>query len=417
MRASSVRLSFTLIASALLGCLLAWFGLVPAMTTIDTDFPNYYTSARLVLEGRDISRIYDADWFQSQIYREGIDQQGIFAPLPPVTALLMTPVAFLPPVQALRAWTVVNLLLLAANVILLSRCSGRAWPFSLLLFLASGIALINDFRFGQCYLLVTLLIMAGYLGERSSKSGRSGMAFGAAAALKYFPVAFIPLLAVRRRWSLILWFALTVAAIYAAAALLLGTGVYRQFLSLLPAHLEGEILNPFGATMQSWNSLLRRLFVSDPLLNPSPAIQWEAGYVIMKYAIYLLVAAATLTGYRNAQQAFGPDAPPIQFALVTIAALLLLPASATYHFLLLVLPVALLLGGDRARWRPEQKILLALFILVSWIPYRLFRPFDGRGLLSILAYPRLALLLAMFITLRVFLRNSARLFNPETVRV
>src|SRR5689334_21293702 len=118
-----MRLSFLLIASAILGCAVTWFGIVPAWSALDTDFPNYYTSARLVVEGRDISRIYEADWFQSRIYAEGIDRQGIFSPLPPVTALLMVPVAFLAPLPALRAWTVVNLLLLAANVILLARCS------------------------------------------------------------------------------------------------------------------------------------------------------------------------------------------------------------------------------------------------------------------------------------------------------
>jgi hypothetical protein len=415
MRERGVRLFIVLLLSALFASLILWLGVAPAWTRIDTDFPNYYTSARLVIEGRDISRIYEPDWFQSQIYREGIDQQGIFAPLPPVTALLMIPVAFLPPLPALRTWTVINLLLLAGNIFLLSRCTGRSWPFCLLLFLASGIALINDIRFGQCYLLVTLFIMAGYAGSRRGRPGGAGVAFGAAAALKYFPLVFLPLYAIRREWKLILATVSTVAALSLLAAMFLGAGVYRQFLTVLPGHLEGEILNPYGATLQSWNSLLRRLFVPDALLNPGPVLEWSPGYYIAKYLIYGLVLVLSIKGCRDAERAFGPDAPPLQFALVSLAGLLLLPASATYHFLLLVLPVGLLLGGERVRWRPEQKVLLALFILISWIPYRLFRPFDGRGLVSILAYPRLWLLLAMFITLRIFLLNSVRLGGPTSV--
>jgi glycosyl transferase family 87 len=410
-----MRLSATLVFAAILGSALLWFGIAPAWTTVATDFPNYYTSARLVVEGRDVSRVYEADWFQSQIYREGIDQQGIFAPLPPVTALLMVPIAFLSPLPALRAWTIVNMILLAANIVLLSRCTGRGWPFCMLLFLSSGIALLNNFRFGQCYLLITLLIMAGYLGEQSSRPGRSGIAFGTAAALKYFPVAFIPLFMIRREWKLILAFVSTVAALTLLAALPLGVEVYRRFLTVLPGHLEGEILNPFGATLQSWNSLLRRMFVPDPLLNPSPVLDWQSGYYLVKYTIYLLVLILTIRSYRDASKALGPKAPPFQFALVSVAGLLLLPASATYHFLLLVLPVALLLRTETGRWRPEQKVLLLLFLTISWIPYRLFRPFDGRGLLSILAYPRLGLLVAMFLTLRLFLRNSGEPGEPSII--
>lgn len=388
------------------GCTLLWFGIVPAWTRIDTDFPNYYTSARLVVEGRDVSMLYDTAWFQTQIYRQGIDRLGIFAPLPPVTALIMVPIALLRPLPALRAWTVVNVILLFSNIVLLSRCTRRDWPYCALLFLGSGIALINDFRFGQCYLLVTLLIMAGYLLQRNSYAGGSGIAFGSAAALKYFPLAFLPMLALRKEWKLFFSLILTMAAIYAVSVSILGTEVHRRFLTLLPGHLEGNILNPYGAGLQSLNSLLRRFFVFDALWNPSPIVDWQSGYFLAKYSLYLLVLLLTIRGYRGAAMAFGAGALPVQFALFNVAALLLLPASATYHFLLLVFPVALLLGAGSSPWRTEQKILVALFILISWIPYRLFRPFDGRGIMTFAAYPRLGLMIAIFVTVIAFIGNS-----------
>jgi hypothetical protein len=388
-----------------LGMVHIWFGIIPAWTRIDTDFPNYYTSARLVIEGRDLSRIYDAGWFQSQIDRLGITQQGIFAPLPPVTALIMLPVAFLPPQAALRAWTVVNLILLAGAIALLSRCTGRDWLFSAILFLGSGIALINDIRFGQVYLLIAFLVLAGYLALKSRHSASSGAAFGVAAALKYFPLAYIPFLLARKERKAIFWLVGTLAATYLASLLLLGTEVHRQFAALLAAHLDGEILNPFGAGLQSWNSLFRRAFVLDPLFNPDPLIQWPAGYFVLTYLVYLAVLIQTVRSWKRAETAFGPSAPGVQFALVNIAALLLLPASSTYLFLLMVFPVALLLGSAGTRWRPEQKMIVVLFTLISWIPYRVFRPFDGRGILTVVAYPRLGLLLCLFVATVLFIRN------------
>ena len=52
--------------------LLLYFGIVPAFSRIDSDFPNYYTSARLVIEGGNLTNLYDDAWFQKQIEREGI---------------------------------------------------------------------------------------------------------------------------------------------------------------------------------------------------------------------------------------------------------------------------------------------------------------------------------------------------------
>src|SRR5262249_33874314 len=157
--------------------------------------------------------------------------------------------------------------------------------------------------------------------------------------------------------------------------------------------------------LQSWNSLFRRAFVFDPLLNPEPMLQWPVGYIIFTYSVQAVVVIQTIRSWRHAAASFGPSAQAVQFALVNIAALLLLPASSTYLYLLLVLPVAILLTSGDSRWSPEQKIIAVLFTMISWIPYRFFRPFEGRGLLTIAAYPRLGLMLLLFIATVLFIRN------------
>src|SRR6266850_383146 len=116
------RFQWTLLAVG--SSLLLYFGIIPAFSRIDSDFPNYYTSARLVIEGGKLTGLYDDAWFQKQIEREGIDQEGRFSPFPPVDALIMIPFASLSPQHALQAWTIVNVLLLAANVQLLSKILG-----------------------------------------------------------------------------------------------------------------------------------------------------------------------------------------------------------------------------------------------------------------------------------------------------
>jgi uncharacterized membrane protein len=56
----------------------------------------------------------------------------------------------------------------------------------------------------------------------------------------------------------------------------------------------------------------------------------------------------------------------------------------------------------------KQKIILGLFIMIGLIPYRIFRVFDGRALLTVFAYPRLALMLAIFLASISYTRERSR---------
>jgi hypothetical protein len=64
-------------------------GVVPAVTRVDTDFPNYLTAAKIVADGGSAERLYDDSWFQEQMrrYRIGKLEEGKFYPFPPPTAL------------------------------------------------------------------------------------------------------------------------------------------------------------------------------------------------------------------------------------------------------------------------------------------------------------------------------------------
>ena len=82
----------------------------------------------------------------------------------------------------------------------------------------------------------------------------------------------------------------------------------------------------------------------------------------------------------------------------------LAPATATYHFLIIVLPVALLLNETieySLRW---TIIIGIIFTAIGYIPYSFFRSFDAQGLFTLLAYPRLWLETILFITSWLFIQ-------------
>jgi ABC-type anion transport system duplicated permease subunit len=78
--------------------------------------------------------------------------------------------------------------------------------------------------------------------------------------------------------------------------------------------------------------------------------------------------------------------------------LLIAPATATYTCALLWLPAALLIDYFLAAGaRMAAYFILGAYTLIGFIPWNLTYPFEGRGGLTVLAYPRLFLLFAMFV--------------------
>src|SRR5713101_4885566 len=308
-----------------------WMGVIPALTTIDTDFPNYYTASRLLVEGRDVSRIYDDQWFQDQINGYQISQPGKFSPFPPVTAFIMIPIAFFAPLTAFRIWTMVNIGALISGILLLADICRKDWRWSSMLILGSGIGLLNNFRFGQFYLILTLLILLGYYFGRRGQLVRSGLMFGIGAAFKYFPLIFLPLFIMRKEWKLVAVSVFTVITLYSIGLFVFGIEVYKHFFtSVLIEHLSGNIQNSFSAVFQSWNSLFLRIFVYDAALNPSPVLNLPSGYGIMKYALTLVILSVTSVTLYKLHRLRQVETLPIQFSVIAVMGMLLLPASATY---------------------------------------------------------------------------------------
>ena len=401
------------VALVLLGLVTAFVvvrGIVPALTRVDSDFPSYLTAARIVAERGNTERLYDIPWFQEQMRRYGIGKpsDGKFQPWPPPTALLLVPIASLPPLEALRVVTAVSALCLIGSIVLLSRILTWSLIDTALLLLLSGWAVVNAFRLGQPYIIVALSCIAGYYAYLRSRPWIAGMCFGLFTPVKYFPVVMLGYFAFRKRWRIVAGGALTILVVVLASIAILGWPLHEQFLtSVIGNHLVGQLRmqDPFTAIFQSFDSLYRRLFVFDVSLNPHPwvitPVLHPAAVVVTKGAI-LLATIATLVRLWRAP---GVTAPAI--GLLGVVTLLLAPGTGTYHLVLLWLPVGLLVdyllrGGSRGAY-----FLLGCYALIGYLPYELTRRFEGRGLQTVLAYPRLLLLSALFVACVYCLWNRA----------
>src|SRR6266849_2881375 len=167
------------------------YGLVPAWSNAPSDFPNYYVASRLFVEGQDIRKFYNDEWFHEKIRAYGIPGQGKFSSFPPPTVFIMVPLAGLEPLTAKRLWTFFNVVFLGVNVLLLQRITRWSYLWSCNFVLLLGFGLVNNFRLAQLYLPMSALTLYGYYLWQKEQPVAAGALLGAAASIKYFPLVYL----------------------------------------------------------------------------------------------------------------------------------------------------------------------------------------------------------------------------------
>ncbi len=383
-------------------------GMQPAFGQIGTDFANYYTASWIVMHDRqETTRLYDQAWFAARATELGEPRGGIFQPFPPPTALLMIPLSGFSMKAAKDLWTVINLLMIAALVALLARLSKENMATTALILFGTGWAVVNTVYLGQVYLLMLLCLTLSVLLLSRGKDILAGVFAGVFIPIKYFPVCMAVLFLLEGRWRAV-WSSLAAAAVVTVASVvILGWEVHAQFLnSVLSSHMDGQMSNPFALSYQSWNSLLRALFVKDQLLNPDPFIDWADGFPVARVVILVALVSALIASLRG--QIHPARSTGSRVALLFAVTLLLSPASASYHMLLLALPAAMMLPALRLDSRKVALAVLAgSYFAIALLPVAGLDRISLHGIWVVLGYPRLFLLLFIFLTL-VWLTSDRR---------
>lgn len=394
-----------------LTALVAVYGIAPATKYVGSDFPNYYTAAKIVVNGGDIDRLYDDVWFQEQIRAYQAGWLGKFTPFPPVSALLLVPLTGLNALNALRVMTAISLLCGLACIVLLARVlRWRLWDAALLVLL-SGYAIFNTLRDGQPYIAVSLSCILGYYLRLKGRPLLAGISLGLFVPIKYFAVTYLIYFAFRKERTLVLGGVIAAVAVGLVGVVVLGWGIHAQFLSkVLGNHLLGKLgmQDPFTASFQSFDALFRRLFVFDAAANPQPYLAYPALQILATVIIKALLLAAAIGALIKLNRGRPEAAVAPSLGIIGITTMLLAPATATYHFVLWWLPIGLLVAYCIEQRAPAwAACIVAGYALIGLFPYRITQPFEGRGGLTVLAFPRLALVLFLFVVAVYFVWRRA----------
>jgi Glycosyltransferase family 87 len=352
--------------SVLLAVLLLWKGILPGWRMLNTDFPNYYLVARLLREGYSLDRIYDWIWLQRIKDHWGLDQALVgFAGLTPFSALPIVPLALLPALVAKRLWILTNVLFLGSTVELLSRVTTLGRRRIWLLALLAIFPLRTSFLFGQMHLLVLLLLVAAYYFDRKGRQVACGVCLAIAGVLKIYPLLVGGYFAWKRQWRLALAMLGATLLLVGAGYLVFGSSLMNIYATqILPRSFQGEVLDPYSVHAASGAALFHRLFIAEPALNPAPLLSSPSLYALLYplWQLAILVPLLAVSDTRGNQ----PRTGQLEWAAFVFALLVLSPVPSSYHFVVMIFSMVLLVDVLLARGEYRVAgLAVALYGLIS----------------------------------------------------
>jgi hypothetical protein len=391
--------------AVLLGCYLFGHTLPRAWRTLNTDFPNYYLAARLAREGVDPSRAYEWIWLQREKDHRNIDQRVIgLVPITPFSTLAMWPLTGFPPLVAKHAWLLFNLALLFPIAWLMSSVSG----LSLLqvgCLLGLSFPLHRNLLYGQYYIVLLGILTAGCWAIQRQRNRMAGSLIALGVAVKIFPVILTLHFVRKKNWEALLACLLTGILCLLVSVSVFGWSLHRTYLlQILPWTLRGEVLDPYNLASSSLSTLLHRLFILEPQLNAHPALHAPWLFVILHPAFQLALLMPALLWIDTGGSS--PARISLEWSALLLATLTLTPLPASYHFTVLVLPVAILCGRlMQERRRVLLVVVIALYLAVGYPGWNT-APVEGWQ--ALLHVKRLYALILLTIVAIYFIKNGIR---------
>lgn len=378
--------------------ILVYKGIRPGWNDKATDFNNYYASAKLLRQGQPIHSFYSNEGFKEMAKSIGVESGAKFSPFPPPTAVLYWPISFFDLMTAKRIWLALNLLLLCWLPFRMKRFfKSDRWKHALVISLFV-VPLSSNLHFGQFYFVTTfLLIEAVGCFFVSKRVIFPSVLIAALASVKYIPMLFLGYFLKLSRESIKpIFIGLTTIVAITGIFALMDFEAYEVYLRDLEGHVNGDLSGQgkFAIGFQSLDALFNHLFVFDAIENPQPFVQASWLKPVLKWFVFGIVGLIGWLMLRKEKYAFTPSTVSIGI----LGAFVLVPASASYHFLLLILPVFFIV-----KWLNEERgirdflIVIILILGAFSIQAHQIPNLERWPLLNLLIhFPRLWFLLMLF---------------------
>lgn len=346
------------------------------------DYINYYYGSYFLKEGSFTSAIYEPIDFNLMVKKHFPNPSfGNYTPIPPITSLFFFPFAFLPFFLSKVVFGLAGLTIFCISLYrLLNHLCIRSIYLLTIPFIFT-IPIISNLEQGQLYLLITALLIEGYLSDYNKKSAWAASFFGLAISLKIFPIIVLLYLLINKSWKTFLLTILFTAVFSLLPIIAIDQGILTEYYTrIIPRLFTGEINDPFATSYQSMSVVLKKIFVYDKLLNSSGLLHWPLAYSLLNTLYSLLIFTTTILVLKSKNEGWS------RFSMVIFAGILTSGYGTTYSLILLI-PISIVLIAQTPENRLSLILLAAGMLPISWLSE-----------MSIyLRFLRLWLLLAVFI--------------------
>jgi len=387
-------------------------GIIPGWQEKAADFNNYFVSSKLLVLGEPIHQFYNNNWFNAKAKNMGIESGAKFAPFPPPTAYVLIPLTPFSPLTAKRIWLVFNCFLLLMLILKTKNYLNTSTVNALLFFGLFTFPIANCINFGQMYLLLALLLAHIVISNSSRVSLIwPALALGIGAAIKYVPILFVVYFHKNKSKSKLWALVIATMLMVFASIFLIDPLAFKHFFLTFSSHLNGNLSGQgkYAIGFQSIDSLLNNLFVSQSILNPNPWIDLPILKPILKLVVVLLIGTSFVFLLKKSNYKLNS----ILISIGIIGSFIVFPATASYHFLLLFVPV-LIISKWLLLYKKQFVVFLVILLTAFTIQFHHIPQLSFSPALNLVAhYPRFWMLIILFVYLVV---QYQVLFKGEKMR-
>lgn len=368
-------------------------------------FAAYYTFSGLLIEGDDLSKAYNDEYFNSKVKEKGIGVSDILASNIPTNSLVLTPFAWLEPKTARILWSLFSIaafffsLYILFNVYEVSLRKNSGLIILLVVFLWRP--LYENIELGQLYCLLLLLFSLSLWGLKKNKKF-AAIALSFVFLLKGYGIVNFIWLAVKRKWKELTFTLGFIMVGILLSFLIIPPDVWKTY--MLDASVKLGKLSSMGhVAYQTVNSLIMHLFIYDEKWLQHPVMILPNNIVfIFSLLINLFIIFYITSGkIQNNKQLL------LSFSAAIAAGVVTAPVAEEYHYLLFV---PLLIGlcdyfynkySEKHRIGFEEILfLIAVLIMILPLNYKALQ--NSVFPVFLLAYPKLyAGLILLYLTKQI----------------
>jgi hypothetical protein len=328
--------------------------------------------------------VYETYSLNASIAQKGYT--GVFVsytPFPPFTSIVLAPFLLLPVAASKIVFNIFSALLfvivLARAVKFFSIPTWLMWLIPVLFF----IPLRNNIFFGQAYLLLTALLLEGYMAYKKGRLILAASWWAVAIVFKLFPLVIVFFLAVKKQYKQALYCIAACALLVIVSVVWTGFASWQHYVfTIFPRANSGELNDSYTFLFQSAFMLLKNLLVHDEVQTPHVLFNSMPAFVIsmVLFKAAILAVCVGITLHKRSTDLMA-------FAGWITASILLSPNGSSYSLILLLFPLLALANFKRMYLYTG----IALVFFISTIPVAALA---GSPLL--LQFPRLYLLVFLF---------------------